>query len=333
MNINSRKAEHAWPSWVNRIIRRLIPRNCTASNRTASNQTARGTTLPILLAATLLIAACSVTGRGAVDEAARVRTPQPTFTPTPLLSTQPQPGEQQSGGQQPPPQEETAPGASEADQALASVVVNSPLVNVRTGPGTTYDVVATVERGQEFNIFGRNADSSWWFVCCVQSDYVWIINELVDTDGPVDTVPITGGATEAIVTPEAPSAPVAAAPAQFDLIRQERFAETDLVRVFLYISGGNNTALAGYSARVSKDGRELPVTVESFGGQPAFTWPFQDTRQRHQNFKIEFEDISPAGNWEVELIDGDGNGVGPVARFNLTEDDPLRELYVRYERR
>lgn len=294
----------------------------------------------LILVAGLLPTACSVRGSGPTDEFTGIRTPQPTFTPAPVVQQIPAQGDQNQSPAQnadaqpvpPPPAEGGAVGGDNAPR----VVVNSPLVNVRTGPSTNYDIVATVERGQEFEIVGRNPDGNWWFVCCTDNDYVWINNDLVDTDGPVDSVPITGGATEApaqdtsgVVTPQAPApAPVA----QFDMIRQEQFAEATIVRVFLYVTDGT-TGLEGYSARIAKDGRVLDVDAASFGGQPAFTWPFQDARQRHQNFKMEFPGEAAAGEWTVQLVNADGVDVGPLARFNLSADDAQRELYVRYERR
>ncbi|MCB0157568.1 MAG: hypothetical protein KDD83_05520, partial [Caldilineaceae bacterium] len=63
-----------------------------------------------------------------------------------------------------------------------------------------------------------------------------------------------------------------------------------------------------------------------------FTWPFQDARQRSQNWKAEFDNIGPAGTWEVQLMDAQGNLVGPPATFTLSQNDPNQELYVRYER-
>jgi hypothetical protein len=102
-----------------------------------------------------------------------------------------------------------------------------------------------------------------------------------------------------------------------------------VVRVFLYVYSGNS-ALEGYSLRVTKDGTDLPVEGSSFGGQPAFTWPFQDPRQRFQNFKVEYPDTPPQGTWQVQLIDNTGATVGPPATFTLSSDDPQQELYVRY---
>jgi hypothetical protein len=100
----------------------------------------------------------------------------------------------------------------------------------------------------------------------------------------------------------------------------------------MYVYNGNS-ALEGYSLRVTKDGEELPVDGTSFGGQPAFTWPFQDPRQRFQNFKVEYPNTPAQGVWQVQLIDASGATVGPPATFTLSANDPQQELYVRYAQR
>ncbi|MCC6168192.1 MAG: SH3 domain-containing protein [Caldilineaceae bacterium] len=287
----------------------------------------------------ILLAACGASARS--DGPLAIRTPHPTFTPTPAAA-QPQAAPQPAtGGAAATP---APPGAAAAPATGAKAVVNSPLVNVRTGPSTDYEVVNTVERGAEYDIVGKNGDGSWWLICCVDGGEAWIIGEYVDTDGPVDSVPLAGqpaadasgtdAATDAATPPPAAENPAAPAPAEFtfDLRKQEQFPESGLVRIFLYVYAGNDS-LAGYSLRISHNGADLPVEGTSFAGQPAFTWPFQDARQRYQNFKIEFSDVDPAGVWEVQLIDSAGTPVGPAATFTLAANDPQQELYVRYERR
>lgn len=292
-----------------------------------------------------LLAGCGAPA-ATTDGPLSIRTPHPTFTPTsqpaqPQTAATPDPA---VGGTAPiPAQPETGPAASGA-----KAVVNSPLVNVRSGPGTDFDIVTMVERGAEYDIIGKNSDASWWLICCVDGAEAWIVGEYVDTDGPVDSVPVAGqiagqtpaataatAATAAGATPAAPAAstaPAAPAAIAFDLRSQEQFPETGLVRIFLYVYSGNNS-LAGYSLRIAHNGTGLPVEGTSFSGQPAFTWPFQDARQRYQNFKVEFTDIDPAGVWEVQLIDSAGAPAGPTATFTLAENDPQQELYVRYEQR
>jgi SH3-like domain-containing protein len=284
------------------------------------------------------LAACGAPGADTGGPLA-IRTPHPTFTPTPQTpqaqtAATPAPA---VGGT------DAAPAQSTPDPAPtgAKAVVNSPVVNVRTGPGTDFDVVTMVERGAEYDIIGKNGDASWWLICCVDGAEAWIVGEYVDTDGPVDSVPTAGQPaaqtpTE-VTTPAAEAAPAAPAPdadaaLTFDLRSQEQFPETGLVRIFLYVYSGSDS-LAGYSLRVTHDATDLPVEGASFAGQPAFTWPFQDARQRYQNFKVEFSDTDPAGIWEVQLIDSTGAPVGPAATFTLAANDPQQELYVRYEQR
>ncbi len=300
----------------------------------------------LLLLLILAVAACgNPAGEPDAGGPITIRTPKPTFTPTPAnvlvgptpLAAAPSTG---VGGTvaTPAPQPVAAPAAEPA-----KAVVNAPLVNARRGPGTDYDIVAGVERGAEFDIVGRNADGSWWQVCCFDGASAWIIAEFVDTLGNVDVVPVVdpNNPTAPGQTPAAaPAAPLAESTpipppvpqASFDLKTFEQFPETGLVRVFLYVYSGNE-ALAGYALRVTRDGQEMPVSGLSFAGQPAFTWPFQDARQRYQNYKIDFPGESPAGVWVVQLVDANGATVGPAATFTLRENDPQQELYVRYEQR
>ena len=272
------------------------------------------------------------------------RTPHPTFTPTASagsaelatapLDTRP-PESMQNGEQISSPQ---VPGPAISDPPRA--VVNAPLVNLRSEPQIDSEIVATAERGAEFEIVARSEDTNWWLICCRAERTVWIASELVDTDGMVDSVPVTDSAGAVSAPTAAAAQPVPAPPGlgggstdsvQFRLVAEEQFPESGMVRVYLFVYDGTS-ALSGYRVRVQKDGQEIPVTALSFGGQPAFTWPFQDARQRFQNLKVEFPDESAAGLWTVQLIDSQGTPVGPPAEFSLGDNDPNQELYVRYER-
>ncbi|MCB0091391.1 MAG: hypothetical protein KDE54_26045, partial [Caldilineaceae bacterium] len=63
------------------------------------------------------------------------------------------------------------------------VVVNTPLVNGREGPGVDYPIVEIVERGQEFDVIGASESGEWWNVCCINDKPFWIVDEYVDTIG------------------------------------------------------------------------------------------------------------------------------------------------------
>ncbi|MCX6046097.1 MAG: SH3 domain-containing protein [Chloroflexi bacterium] len=341
-----------------------------------------------LLLLTLTLAACG-SGSDTADAPAPLRTPRPTFTPTgqPGAASQPNAttlitdtgtlSTSQTTEVTPeatikatvPVTEEvanttTTPAATPTGPlAPVKAIVNTPLVNMRSGPGTNFPMVYVVDRGYEMDIIGKNAKGDWWKVCCVEETSGWIDMELADTEGPVDSVPVVqegadsskAATTEAttVVTPPAqattapaPATPDAAATAtpavaatsaptsttgfDFDLIVQEQFPETKLVRIFLYVYDRDNTALEGYSLKVTKDGAEVPVTATS-AGQSGFTWPVADVRQRFQNLKLEFPSVAAVGAWTIQLSK-DGTPVGPAATFTLKANDPSQELYVRYER-
>lgn len=321
----------------------------------------------LVCTAALLLSACSFSAAQGPEEGYRpVRSPYPTFTPTPVIL--PLPGEGDTAAQQvEEPPVESAPNAepvatdtpipvdtptdvpptpaSEPTEAPPRLVISAPLVNVRAGPGVEYPIITTMERGQEHDIVGRNGAGDWWRFCCVNEEPAWVINDLVETDGAVDNVPISDAivAVPPTATPAQVAAP-APAPAEptateppppptfgFELQNAEQFPENKLVRVFLYVFD-NEQALGGYSVRVTKDGGELPVSASSAGGQPGLTWPIADSRQRFQNMKVEFPGVQPAGTWEVQLVDGGGSPVGPPATFTLGANDTSQELYVRYKR-
>lgn len=374
------------------------------------------------LAAVVVLAGC---GRGNDDAPtpAPIRTPVPTFTPTapvPQAATElqavaapaaPAP-DAQAEAAQPAPELAASPAAAPAvaeqpgvggpvdAAAIAAApvqpaigVVNTELVNSRTGPDITFPVVMVLGRGEQYDVTGKSADGAWWRMCCIEGKEVWTKAEYVDTDGLTDALPVaqageissvalaritaTADASnqeqaalqeaaqpaappapentpapvpvaeapapqaaapaapqaEAAAQPQAVDAPAAVAAAEvmgFALTAQERFPETNVVRVFLYVYAGND-GLEGYTLRVTKDGVEQAVSGASFGGRPGLTWPIADDRQRFQNYKVEFPGVSPAGVWTVELLQG-GAVVGPAATFTLEAGDTNQELYVRYAR-
>ncbi len=311
----------------------------------------RGIAVVALLAAALVLAGCGFFGKDteAASETQLLRAPHPTFTPTSATSEaapsadQPAPASANAAaapGDASPGAAQSAPAGAIAPADAPRAVINSPLVNVRSGPGVEFDIVAMVERGLELDITGRSSNGEWWSVCCIDGQPAWVSTELVDTDGAVDGVAVTDAVpASSNAALGGSAAPAAAAPAptqppelRFDLEKQEQFAESGLVRVYLY-AYADSGALPGYGLRITKDGKELPIAARSFGGQPAFTWPFQDARQRYQNLKVEFPDEPAAGEWTIQLVDSQSQPVGPSATFTLGDNDPNQELYVRYKRR
>ena len=334
--------------------------------------------LPLLLLLCLTTACSFGRTSSATDTYQPIRSPYPTFTPTPIvlaqgeLSTPPAATlatENASAANTPAPPVAvdatavpTDPPAAEPTAAPAPprLVVNAPIVNVRTGPSTEYEVLTTVDRGQEYDIIGKNAAGDWWRFCCINDKPAWINNELVDVDGAVELAPVTdevaqnvpantpvpaatqppaAAATQAPAAPATEPEPATEEPAQppavpefaFELVSAEQFSEPKVVRIFLYVYDGEE-ALAGYTVHVKKDGADQTVSGTS-NGQPGFTWPIANPRQRFQNMKVEFPTVASSGVWEIQLVDGGGNAVGPTTTFTLTANDANQELYVRYKKR
>ncbi len=224
-----------------------------------------------------------------------------------------------------------ASDAAPVDENAPIAVVNAPVVNARSGPNTTFEIVAEVERGREFSIIGSNATREWWQVCCVDGEEVWVVDEFVDTQGDLERLDGDAGAAGGEQAGGQATGPAAdSASGDFALADSEQFAEPGVVRIYLYVVGDGG-ALADYSLRVIHNGESLSVNETSFGGQPSFTWPVADARQRFQNLKVEFPGVEPAGTWAVQLVNAGGEVVGPAATFELAENDPRRELYVRYQ--
>ena len=60
---------------------------------------------------------------------------------------------------------------------IPAVITSSDKCNVRSGPGTTFDILFTVERGIPFKVIKR--EDSWLQVVHADGDQGWIHNSLV----------------------------------------------------------------------------------------------------------------------------------------------------------
>jgi uncharacterized protein YraI len=89
-----------------------------------------------------------------------------------------------------------------APASAPRLTVNIQVANVRSGPGTEYGLAGSVTQDQAFDIVGKNPEGTWWQLCCVNGQQVWIFGELVRTEG----------AENVAVAQDIPAPPVAAAP-------------------------------------------------------------------------------------------------------------------------
>ena len=164
--------------------------------------------LPIVLVAVLLSSGCAaardLVGMGA-EEPTPTAAPQvvqvPTFTPTVEVAAPPpadtpvppaepaQPAEENDDSEAPaaetsaetPAEAEPAaeePTAEPTPDNAPKFLVQQQLINVRTGPGTGYGLAGSANANQEFDIVAKSPDGTWWQICCVNGQQVWVFGQL-----------------------------------------------------------------------------------------------------------------------------------------------------------
>ncbi len=123
-------------------------------------------------------------------------TPQPTYTPTSIPSQNDETSIQSTGVQPTdiveaptlsPPTATPTPTPIRVSQD--QLIVSAPLVNLRGGPGTEYQVLASVPEGTIFDVVGKNPAGDWYKICCIDGQQAWIYASLVQLQQP-DIVPV-----------------------------------------------------------------------------------------------------------------------------------------------
>lgn len=86
-------------------------------------------------------------------------------------------------------------------------VVASSALNVRSGPGTDYPIIAALQQNESANITGKNSNGDWWEIVLANSQTGWVFGSLVTTAG--DTSAIAVAVNIPPPPPTATSAPAA----------------------------------------------------------------------------------------------------------------------------
>ncbi len=150
----------------------------------------------VLLLLSLIASAC---GGKPASTPTPTRTPKPTFTPTPAVAAQRpvQPQEKPMDGKEPmvtaTPTRVQRPTATPIPPTPTPVprpyvLVEAKKLNVRTGPGVRYPAIGSVGSGQRLDIVGKNAQGTWWKVCCVNGRRGWLSAEFVKAGGDLKKV-------------------------------------------------------------------------------------------------------------------------------------------------
>ena len=144
--------------------------------------------------------------------------------------------------------------------------------NVRAGPGTSYARAGQVRAGQTLDIVARNRDGTWWQVCCVDGEEVWIKADLAPTKGPTAAV-----AVAADIPPTPTPAPPTAAPTATPTVVEGVPAELPGKIAFPVFDPGRRT----YDLYVaSPDGSDIERVLDE-ASQPALSPDGQHIAFRH----------------------------------------------------
>ena len=122
--------------------------------------------------------------------------------------------------QPPTPRPPAAPTATQPSSGPTGYV-NFDFLNMRTGPGTKYDLIAKLNQGQSMSLLGRNSDGTWALVRLPGGQEGWVFTQYLTATVSITTLPVIGDTPptstpgRAAVTPSpgqpaTPGAPVAA---------------------------------------------------------------------------------------------------------------------------
>ena len=146
----------------------------------------------LALFATIVFLSWLPAGAAPLNQTVPIPTKTPTNTPVPTAT--PVPSDNDGGGSDdggdsgdPEPEPEETPDSSTSeptDEIGATGSVTAPVLNVRSGPDTTFDVQGTVFEGDVLDILGRTEDDSWWQICCAfgQDEPGWVDSQFIAPD-------------------------------------------------------------------------------------------------------------------------------------------------------
>ncbi|MCS7219946.1 MAG: SH3 domain-containing protein [Anaerolineae bacterium] len=90
--------------------------------------------------------------------------------------------------------------------AVTLTIIATENVRVRQGPDVAYAILGTARSGDTFTVIGRNADGTWWQICCLPGERSgWVFGGLVTLSGDPMAVPVVNVPPPPTLTPSASS--------------------------------------------------------------------------------------------------------------------------------
>jgi hypothetical protein len=81
------------------------------------------------------------------------------------------------------------PTTQPAPEGAGFVTVLPEVMNVRSGPGVDYKVIATVQSGEELPVIGRRDLGDWWKVR-IGDQEGWVSSLYVEFSGDLEQIPL-----------------------------------------------------------------------------------------------------------------------------------------------
>ncbi|MBI3960568.1 MAG: PD40 domain-containing protein [Chloroflexi bacterium] len=181
----------------------------------------------------------------------------------------------------------TQPAAESAGvgPSLAGTVdTNGVRLNVRSGPGTTYAIVAKLSDGVRLSLLARNGDGGWVQVALEAGGFGWVSARYVTAEGAIDQLPISGAISDAPALVASPASaqttqsPISNPSGPTGLSGKLALAAADGSVVLYDLSSGSPRTLTnGVDPAISPDGRRVAFLR---GGQGLFVIDVDGSNER-----------------------------------------------------
>ena len=201
-------------------------------------------------------------------------------------------------------------------------VVADEDINLRSGPGKAYPIMAKLHTGEEANIIARNASGDWWQLAWDGQVQAWVAGTVVQVKGPIDTVKVA----QNIPTPPPPPPTSTTAPPPPPTAPPKPAVD--------YVVKSLRLRPVGQDAQRCDGGdHNIFVTVIDPAGNPldgvrvreVFSGVIRVTGDQGKGPGRAEYDIYRGGGGQVDIIDEAGNRISELSR-GMSDDWPPIDL-------
>lgn len=313
--------------------------------------------LVLLLIGALFLSGCSLLPGSdpTATPTSEVRAIIPTWTPTPIPVVTDTPVIAPTDTPVPPTpvSAEPTPVPTDTPAPVARMTITNQVANVRSGPGTNYAVIGSVNQGMQFDVTGKNPAGDWFQFCCVNGEVGWMFSQLATVEN-AQLVAVASDIPAAPPTPvpapivptntPAPAAPPAAADpcasiggdgCKFRVSGGPAFAgngggELKLQLFFKHSGVDGGQPQGSYFIALEKDGQRVPVSdsVRSI----ALSANQNQFGRYNYEYKVPLGQLpggNVAGNYRGWVLDG--NGERDSRDFNFSVPDGQGEVWIEFD--